>query len=85
MGCWHGWHGCGPWYGPTYDERWYEPDRYGEAGGPTRRRYRRGRRGREEAAEDLADRLGELRQEVLRLEAELMELRGQEEAAAEGP
>lgn len=87
MGCWHGWHGCGPWHGPPYGGGWYGPaDWDEEPDRPFRRRYRRYRRpDRETAAEELEARLGDLRDEMQRVEAELTGLRGGEEAAAEGP
>jgi len=87
MGCGHGWHGCGPWYGPPYGGGWYGPaDWDEEPDRPFRRRHRRYRRlDRETAAEGLEARLADLRDEVRRVEAELSDLRGGEEAAAEGP
>ncbi len=82
MGCWHGWHGCGPWYGGPYGRGWYEPvEWYEEPGWPIRRRNRRSRQlDREAAAEELDARLDELREEVRRMEADLASLRGSEEA-----
>lgn len=81
MSCWHGWHGCGPWYGPPYGRGWYGPeDWFAEPDWPMRRRSRRYRRiDRETAADELEARLEELRDEVGRLEAELADLRGQKE------
>ena len=54
MSCGHGWHGCGPWYGP-YGGGWHEPVAwYQEADWPIRRRPRRYRRPEREAGtEDL--------------------------------
>ena len=77
MSCWHGWHGCGPCYGPPHGRGWYGPaDWLEEADRPIRRRYRRyPRLDREAAAEELAERLEELREEVHRVEAELADLR----------
>jgi hypothetical protein len=86
MGCWHGWHGCGPCCGPPGGPGWYEPaDWYEEAGPPIgrRRRYRRFERG--PSADELEARLADLRGEMRRVESELSELRNQEAAAAEGP
>jgi hypothetical protein len=84
MSCGHGWHGCGPWYGPPYGRDWYGPaDRYEEADWPVRRRSRRALRLEAETApEDLEARLGELREEIRRVEAELVSLRGAGEAPA---
>jgi hypothetical protein len=86
MGCWHGYHGCGPWYGPPY-ERGYEPlGWYGEEDRPLRRRVPRARRVEPEAAAaDLEARLAELRDELRHVEAELVSLRASDEAAAEKP
>lgn len=85
MSCGHGWHGCGPWYGPPNAPGWYEPaDWYEEI--PSFRRRRQYRRfERETSAAELEARLGELRDEVRRMESELSDLRRQEAAAAEGP
>lgn len=86
MSCWHGWHGCGPWYGPPYAPGWYEPaDWYEEAAPVFRRRGRYRRFEREAPADELEARLAELRDEVRRVESELSELRRREEAAPEGP
>lgn len=87
MSCGHGWHGCGPWYGPPYGGGWYEPaEWYQEADFPIRHRSRRYRRlDLGVAAEEVEARLAELRDEIRRAEAELADLRGREEAAAEGP
>ena len=83
MSCGHGWHGCGPWCGPPYGGGWYEPEeRYEEAGWPIRRSPRRSRRfERETAPEELEARLAELRDELHRVEAELVRLGGSDEAA----
>ena len=87
MSCGHGWHVCGPWYGGPYGEGLREPaEWYEEADWPIRRhsrRYRRPERGA--GTEDLEARLAELRNEVRRVEAELMSLRGSDETAAERP
>jgi hypothetical protein len=86
MSCGHGWHGCGPWYGPPYASGWYEPaDWYEEAGPPFRGRRRYRRFEREAPADELEARLADLRDEVRRVESELSELRRREDAAAEGP
>jgi uncharacterized small protein (DUF1192 family) len=87
VGCWHGWHGCGPWYGGPYGRSWYDPGEwFGEEDWPIRRRSRRYRRiDREAAIEDLEARLAELRDEVGRVEAELVSMRGSDEPAAERP
>jgi hypothetical protein len=79
MSCGHGWHGCGPWYGPPSGGGWYEPAEWYEgADWPTRRRSRRYRRlERETAPEELEARLAELRDELHRVEAELVSLRGE--------
>jgi uncharacterized small protein (DUF1192 family) len=87
MSCGHGWHGCGPWYGPPRGEGWYGPyDWYEELDRPMRRRYRRQTRSdTESVAEDLEARLSALREEISRAETELAELRGRDEALAERP
>jgi hypothetical protein len=83
MSCWHGWHGCGPWYGPP-NAGWYEPtDWYEEV--PLRRGRRSRRFERETSTDELEARLVDLRDEMRRLESTLSELHSQEEAAAEGP
>lgn len=84
MGCWHGWHGCGPSYGVQYGRGWCEPaDWYEDAGWPTRRRDRHSQwLDQEAAADELTARLDALRDEVRRVEAELVNLRGSREAAA---
>jgi hypothetical protein len=73
MSCGHGWHGCGPWYGPPYGRGWYgTPDWYEEEYPPIRGRSRRSRgRDPEAAADELEERLENLRGEVRRIEAEL--------------
>jgi hypothetical protein len=83
MSCWHGWHGCGHWYGPPPDPGWYGPaDWYDEPDWRARRRPRRGRRADpEEVAEDLTNRLEELREELRRTEAELADLQERQRAA----
>ncbi len=85
MSCWHGGHGCGPWHGGPYSPGCYDPaDWYGEADWPAPRRYRRpARPDPEAAADDLQARLEALRDEVRRVEADLMDLRGGESAARE--
>lgn len=87
MSCGHGWHGCGPWYGPPRGEGWYGPyDWYEELDRPMRRRYRgHTRSDAENVAEDLEARLSALREEISRAETELAELRGRDEALAERP
>ena len=86
MSCGHGWHGCGPWYGPPYGPGWYDPaDWYEEAAPVLRRRGRYRRFEREAPADELEARLAELRDEVRRMESELSELRRRDDAAAEGP
>ena len=84
MGCWHGGHGCGPWHGGPYSPGWYEPaEWYEEADRPIRRRSRGYRRPeRETVPEDLEMRLDELRDEIRRVENELVSLRRSDEAAA---
>lgn len=80
MSCGHGWHGCGPWYGPPdelpYGRGYYGPASWHEdAGWPARGWSRRGRRVDPElAAEELATRLEDLRDEIRRVEAELAHL-----------
>jgi len=85
MSCGHGWHGCGPWCDPPPDRGWFaSPDWYQEE--PDRRIRGRRRRYRrfdsETATEDLEARLEELHEEVRRVEAELVNLRGAGKAAA---
>ena len=84
MGCWHAGHGCGPWHGGSHCRGWYEPaEWYEEADWPMRRRSPRYRRlERETAPDELEARLAELRDELHRVEAELMNRRGAGEAAA---
>ena len=84
MGCAHGWHGCGHWYGPPYGGGWYEPAEWDEeADRPIRRRSRGYRRPEGETApEELEMRLDELRDEIRRVENELVSLRGSHEAAS---
>ena len=87
MSCGHGWHACGPWYGPPRGEAWYGPDDwYEEIDRPVRRRYRRyPRPDAASVADDLEARLSALRDEIRHAEAELAELRGGDEALAERP
>jgi hypothetical protein len=87
MGCWHGWHGCGPWNGPPYGESWYGPaEWYEETERPLRRRHRQYRRlDREAAAEELEAQLADLRDQLRRIEGELSAVRSGEEATAGGP
>lgn len=82
MGCWHGWHGCGPWYGPPYG-----PDPYDRAEweAEPRRRRRSRRFEAEDTVEDLEAHLADLRGMVRRIEAELADLRSREGEATEGP
>lgn len=83
MSCWHGWHGCGPWHAGPYWPGWREPPEwYADPGWTAGPRYRRGRvpdRGSDVA--DLEARLAELREEMRRIEAELLGLRGADEEA----
>jgi hypothetical protein len=76
MGCWHGYHGCGPWHGGPYSPGWYDADTWDEA---DVRPVRRGRPGRPvdrgPGTEELAARLEELLGEVRRVESELADLR----------
>jgi len=45
MSCWHGWHGCGPYFGTPRDLDWWGPrDWDEEVDRPVGRRYRRPRR-----------------------------------------
>ena len=85
MSCGHGWHGCGPWaYGPYPGPRYEPADWYEEADWPVRRPSRRSRRlERETEPEALEARLAELRDELHRVEAELVNLRGAGEAVAD--
>ena len=84
MSCGHGWHDCGPWYGPPYVRGPYgPPDWYEEADWPIRARSRRARRlDPETAIEELETRLEELHEEVGRVEAELAHLVRPRQAAA---
>jgi uncharacterized small protein (DUF1192 family) len=84
MGCGHDWHGCGPCHDLPYWRGWYGPvEWYDEADRPMRGRDRRSRREREMPPEELETRLGELLDEIRRVEMELMELRSAKEAAVE--
>lgn len=76
MSCGHGWHGCGPSYGPPHGRGWYGPqDWYEEADWPIRGRPRPYRRiDPETAGEEFEARLEELREEVRRVEAEVAHL-----------
>jgi hypothetical protein len=87
MSCWHGWHGCGPLYGPPYGRSWYGPAEWeDELEQPIRRRGRRyGLLDRPVASDELEARLADLRDAVRRVESELSDLRRHEDAAAEGP
>jgi hypothetical protein len=84
MGCWHDRHGCGSWYPGPYGRAWYgPPDWYEGYARPMPRRYRgQARIDRAQATEELEARLEELRTEMQRMEAELMELRGSGGASA---
>lgn len=84
MSCRHGWHGCGPWYGPAYGPDSYGPADWVEEPPRARRRPRYGRLEGSDAGEDLEARIAELRDEVRRIEARLADLRDQEEATLEG-
>jgi len=83
MSCWHGWHGCGPYFGTPRDLDWWGPrDWDEEVDRPVGRRYRRPRRlDSEMAAGDLEARLEDLRETIRRIEAELDGLRGSPEAS----
>jgi hypothetical protein len=85
MSCGHGWHGCGPWaYGPYAGPRYEPADWYEEADWPLRGRARRYRAMEHDAApEALEARVDELRDEIRRLEAELVNLRGVGKAVAD--
>jgi hypothetical protein len=81
MSCWHGGHGCGPyWHGP-YDRGWCDPgDVFDDIDWPMQRRYRQRRRvDPEMVAEDLETRLEQLRLMVRQIETELVALRGSHE------
>lgn len=82
MACWHGWHGCGPWYGPHGGGRYGPPEwDPGLGAWPARpHRERRGRRGREPG--ELEARIAELREEIRLIEEELGELRSSRQASA---
>lgn len=87
MGCWHGYHGCGPWHRGPYGRGWDEPvDWFEEPDWPVRRSYRRyRRREREVNAEELEARLEDLHAELRRVEAELASLRGTGGSASGAP
>lgn len=77
MGCAHGPHDCGAWYGGPYSD-WSE-----EMDWPVRRRARRVRRADPDPSTDeIVARLDELRDEVRRVGAELEKLRGARGAVA---
>jgi hypothetical protein len=81
MGCWHGARGCGPWYGPP-PRGWYEqPGWYDEGDWPVPPRYARRRASDREPAGELEAQLAELREELRRIEAELVRLHADDEAA----
>ncbi len=82
MSCRHGWHGCGPWYGPAYGPDWYGPADWVEEPPRTRRR-RYGRLESDETTEDLEARIAELRDEVRRMGEQIVRLRGREDPATE--
>ncbi len=85
MSCWHGRHGCGPWYGPPYGPDWYGPPEWAVEPTPAYWRGRRpGRFEEDDSAERLEARLADLRDKVRLMEAELAELRGKDHPAAEG-
>lgn len=73
MGCWHGWHGCGAWFGVPYHRGWYPAGWDEEADWP----MRRGRRGSdsEAVAGELEAQLERLHEEVRTLERDLVRLR----------
>jgi hypothetical protein len=88
MSCWHGWHGCGPWYAGSYGEPygpgWSEPADWSEPDWPVRRRHRSDRRdARERSTEALEATLDELRREIRDLEREVGAVRAAEEAERE--
>ena len=71
MGCAHGPHDCGAWYGGPYSD-WSE-----EMDWPVRRRARRVRRADPDPSTDeIVARLDELRDEIRQVGAELEKLRG---------
>ena len=81
MGCrhgGHGWHDCGPSYGPAYEGGGYGPaDWYEQEARPIRRGYRRSSGpDRGPAPEALEARLAELQDEMGRIATELADLRG---------
>lgn len=88
MGCWHGWHGCGPRYAGPYAPSghecadWYGPAEWeGEFDRPVRRRMRRRRPADMDASEDLQARLDELKVEIERVQAALAGLQDSEEGS----
>ena len=87
MSCGHGWHGCGPSYSGHYGRGCDEPVDWFEASDwPARGRARRYERlGRDEAADDLEARLGALRDEIRRVEADLASLRSSGSGATQRP
>jgi hypothetical protein len=88
MSCWHGSHGCGPWYGPPRGEGWYGPDDWDEQlDRQMRRRFRRSARpDADSVVDDLEMRLTALRDEIRQAETALAALRGRrDEALAERP
>jgi len=86
MGCrhsGHGWHDCGPSYGPAYEAGWYGPsDWYELAERPIRRGDRRTiGPDRGPASAILEARLAELQDEMNRIATELAGLRGSSKAS----
>jgi hypothetical protein len=77
MSCWHGSHGCGPWYPGPPGSGWYGPaDWYEEGDWPIRRRSRRVPTPDADATiDELEARLAAMRDQVDRLEHELGRLR----------
>lgn len=76
MGCWHGYHRCGPWFEDPYSRGWYGPADWYEGGAPRPWRHRRSwRLDRETAADALEARLEELRDELRAVEDDLARLR----------
>ncbi len=79
MGCWHGHgHGCGPGYYWPVPRGSYPPEEsewFGDVNWPLRRRYRERASERTLRVDDLEMRLDELREEMRRIEAALVDLR----------
>jgi hypothetical protein len=85
MSCWHGRHGCGPWYDEPYAPGWYRADDWPvemPRRGPARRYVRVDPAS---ATDDLETRLEELHDEVRRIEAQLRSLRDAGITASDAP